>query len=227
MGVLRMKAKASSLKNAEGFMRKPDPFFELSRKIDSAGGATWYVSYVDTKRDRGFATVHSNVSPGSIVLSLNHDDRDNVYRSNVVKDNLSPSWQDVTVELSLLCGGDLDKPVLVTIYDYESDGKHVAMGKFETTVNGLLKTSEFTLTDKNRKSAGIFLVETASVAGTQSSTVEQGMQKLAVTAPAAVAATTNDVGQPTFVDYVSGGCQLNVCVAVDFTGSNGTCCTKR
>lgn len=28
-------------------------------------------------------------------------------------------------------------------------------------------------------------------------------------------------GSPTFVDYISGGCQLNLCVAVDFTGSNG------
>jgi hypothetical protein len=43
MGVLRLKMKAANLKNTEGFMRKPDPFFELSRKIDSAGGASWYV----------------------------------------------------------------------------------------------------------------------------------------------------------------------------------------
>lgn len=43
MGVLRLKMKAANLKNTEGFMRKSDPFFELSRKIDSAGGATWYV----------------------------------------------------------------------------------------------------------------------------------------------------------------------------------------
>jgi hypothetical protein len=43
MGVLRFKMKAANLTNTEGFMRKPDPFFELSRRIDSAGGATWYV----------------------------------------------------------------------------------------------------------------------------------------------------------------------------------------
>jgi hypothetical protein len=43
MGVLRLKMKAANLTNTEGFMRKSDPFFELSRKIDSAGGATWYV----------------------------------------------------------------------------------------------------------------------------------------------------------------------------------------
>lgn len=43
MGVLRLKMKAASLTNTEGFMRKPDPFFELSRRIDSAGGATWCV----------------------------------------------------------------------------------------------------------------------------------------------------------------------------------------
>jgi hypothetical protein len=43
MGVLRLKMKAANLANTEGFMRKSDPFFELSRRIDSAGGATWCV----------------------------------------------------------------------------------------------------------------------------------------------------------------------------------------
>jgi hypothetical protein len=28
--------------------------------------------------------------------------------------------------------------------------------------------------------------------------------------------------RPLFIDYISGGCELNMCVAIDFTGSNGT-----
>jgi Ca2+-dependent lipid-binding protein len=40
-GVLRLRMKGIKLKNTEGFMRKSDPFFEICRKLDSAGGLTW------------------------------------------------------------------------------------------------------------------------------------------------------------------------------------------
>jgi Ca2+-dependent lipid-binding protein len=40
-GLLRLKMKGIKLKNTEGFMRKSDPFFEIERKLDSAGGLTW------------------------------------------------------------------------------------------------------------------------------------------------------------------------------------------
>jgi len=41
----------------------------------------------------------------------------------------------------------------------------------------------------------------------------------AATAPPA--AFVPSPAQPTFVDYISGGCELHLCVAIDFTGSNG------
>jgi len=191
-GVLRLKLKGNDLKNTEGFMRKSDPFFELSRRIDSAGGLTW----------------------------------DNVFRSSVVKDDLSPQWQESAIELSLLCGGDLDTPILLTVYDHESDGKHKAMGKAETTVNGLVRAaanrSEVTLVGgKKGKEAGHVLIQKADIVGVE--IITDGVQKLAVSTPSAPAAAANAGGQPSFVDYVSGGCNLNVCVAIDFTGSNGTC----
>ena len=166
--------------------------------------------------------------------------RDNVYRSNVVKDNLSPAWGAATVELSTLCEGDFDKPIRVVVYDYEESGKHVNMGQFETSVNGLIRAATggsedmgkaFTLKHKG-KETGKIIVLTAEVAG-----VEDVTQKMAIAsidsrvtptpsaaAPpvAAAAAFVPSVGKPTFVDYISGGCELQVCVAIDFTGSNGT-----
>jgi hypothetical protein len=207
-GLLRLKMKGIKLKNTEGFMRKSDPFFEVCRRLDSAGGLTW----------------------------------DNVFRSNVVKDNLDPSWNDATIELSTLCDGDLSKPIQIVVYDYEGSGKHVLMGQFETTVNDLLSAStggtenmDKAITLKRKgKETGKILVLKAEVAGV----LEQVTQQMAsakitpapsasvytskTTAPvAAVTAFVPSAGQPTFVDYISGGCNLNVCVAIDFTGSNG------
>ena len=40
-GVLRLKMKGEKLKNVEGLFSKSDPFFEISTKIDAAGGQTW------------------------------------------------------------------------------------------------------------------------------------------------------------------------------------------
>ena len=206
-GLLRLKMKGIKLKNTEGFMRKSDPFFEICRRLDSAGGLTW----------------------------------DNVFRSNVVKDNLNPTWNDATVELSTLCEGDLSKPIQVVVYDYEGSGKHVPMGQFETSVNGLMHASTggaedmakaFTLKQKG-KETGKILVLTAEVdevtkkmaAASFAPTPSDPVYAPSSVAPMSAAATASksvpSAGRPTFVDYISGGCNLNVCIAIDFTGSNG------
>ena len=119
------------------------------------------------------------------------------------------------MELSKLCGGDLDAPIKVSVFDYESKGGHVAMGSFETSVNGIVNGSdskqEFTLVQKG-KNVGTISVLQASVSG-----VSDDIAKTM----AATSISTTPSSDYSFVDYVSGGCELNVMVAIDFTGSNG------
>ena len=184
-GLLRLQMSAEKLKNTEGFglLRKSDPFFELSRQVNSAGSLTW----------------------------------DNVFRSNVVKNNLNPEWNSAAIPLSTLCGGDLDAAVRVTIFDHESKGDHVLMGMFETTTRGLVNAAAsggtFTC-NKSGNGTGTIKVLKADVCGaeTEEEQVSERMAAAAVSAPA---------GPPSFLDYVSGGLELNVVVAIDFTGSNG------
>jgi hypothetical protein len=38
--------KGIKLKNVEGIFSKSDPFFEIAKKINAAGGQTWYVGNV-------------------------------------------------------------------------------------------------------------------------------------------------------------------------------------
>lgn len=194
-GMLRLKMKGTKLKNVEGVFGKSDPFFELSRKVDAAGGLTW----------------------------------DNIYRSAKIKNNLNPDWDTAIVPLSQLCGGNLDAPVLVSVFDYESSGKHVAMGSIETSVNALQQSAQsgrpLQLTQKG-KPVGTLTIEKADVSGVDDATSR--MAKASISAPspppapsAPSAAFVPAAVQPNFVDYVSGGCELNVVVAIDFTGSNG------
>ena len=42
-GSLKFKCKGVKLTNVEGFFGTSDPFFELARKVEAAGGQTWYV----------------------------------------------------------------------------------------------------------------------------------------------------------------------------------------
>lgn len=187
-GLLRLGLSATKLTNTEGFMRKSDPFFELSNRRDGAGGLTW----------------------------------DNVHRSDVVQDNLSPKWKDAIVSLSVLNQGDLSKPIMITVFDNESDGKHVLMGSVETSVEALQGLEGSTLTLKKKgKSTGTLNVQKVEVAGLESVTAK--MANVSVSAPAAPSSTfvPSSGGGASFADYISGGCELNVGVAIDFTGSNG------
>jgi hypothetical protein len=152
---------------------------------------------------------------------------DNAYRSKHIKNNLNPEWEEAVVEICALCAGDLDLPIQVAVYDYESNGKHVSMGQFETSVNGFVqaaKSGESLALKFKGKDVGRINVVKAEVSGVEDVTQQMEATSLSrVSAPAFVpsAPVAHVAGKPDFVDYVSGGCELNVVVAIDFTGSNG------
>jgi hypothetical protein len=47
------------------------------------------------------------------------------------------------LNLDLLCRRDLDQPIQISVFDFEENGRHQAMGSFQTTVNGLLVAKVF------------------------------------------------------------------------------------
>jgi len=198
-GVLRLKLKGEKLKNVEGLFSKSDPFFELSRKVDIAGGQSW----------------------------------DNVYRSEAIHNNLDPEWKEVVIDLGILCGGNLDLPILFSVFDHESSGKHKPMGELEVTVNGLVTTfqrNDALKLKQKGKDTGMIHVLKADVSGVD--TIGNQMAGMSISAPVTVQkpatfvapsapSTSAPLDKSMFVDYISGGCKLNAIVAIDFTGSNG------
>nr|XP_048287544.1 copine-1 isoform X2 [Myodes glareolus]XP_048287545.1 copine-1 isoform X2 [Myodes glareolus]XP_048287546.1 copine-1 isoform X2 [Myodes glareolus]XP_048287547.1 copine-1 isoform X2 [Myodes glareolus]XP_048287548.1 copine-1 isoform X2 [Myodes glareolus]XP_048287549.1 copine-1 isoform X2 [Myodes glareolus] len=122
------------------------------------------------------------------------------YRSEVIKNNLNPTWKRFSVPLQHFCGGDPDTPIQVRCSDYDSDGSHDLIGTFHTTLAQLQAVpAEFECVHpekqqkkKSYKNSGIVYVKTCRVETEYS-----------------------------FLDYVMGGCQINFTVGVDFTGSNG------
>lgn len=146
---------------------------------------------------------------------------DNCFRSETVKDNLNPQWKDAVVSLSILNQGDLDKPIMISVFDYESKGSHVLMGQVETSVKALQGMAGGTLGLKKKGQAtGTLNIKKADVAGVDDATIVQQMSAASVSSPAATAFVPSAAaaGGASFVDYIAGGCELNVSVAIDFTG---------
>ena len=62
-----------------------------------------------------------------------------IHRSEYIERNLNPKWSPVEVSIDLLCQLDLDRPIRISVYDWEKSGKHQPMGHFETTVGDVLQ----------------------------------------------------------------------------------------
>uniref|UniRef100_A0A673MEY4 Copine-3 n=1 Tax=Sinocyclocheilus rhinocerous TaxID=307959 RepID=A0A673MEY4_9TELE len=126
------------------------------------------------------------------------------HRTEVVKNNLNPCWRPFKIPLRSLCAGDMEKPIKVECYDYDSDGSHDLIGSFETNMKRLQEASrsapaEFECINskkkqkkKNYKNSGVVSVKVCQI-----------------------------TKEYTFLDYIMGGCQINFTVGIDFTGSNG------
>jgi hypothetical protein len=243
-GVLRLKLQGAKLKNVDGIFSKSDPFFVLNSQTNDAGGRTWHP----------------------------------VYRSEVVKNNLNPTWKEIVVSVEKLCDGDKSRPIQIEVWDWEKSGKHQAMGKCETTVGALVGAQSIGsaggaiaggLELKHKgKSYGKLVVAHAEISGedlTPKSHAATAGEIAAMSAspsarpiPGTNQSNGNDLpafsqaldhpepskqqhsaappvpipppvsrpkfdqnNRPRFVNYLEGGCEINLGVAIDFTGSNG------
>lgn len=191
-GSLLLGLAGIKLKNFDGLFNKSDPFYSISRKEHEAHATEWNV----------------------------------VFRSPVMKNNLNPVWDVQSIDLSVLCQGDLSRDLRLEVYDHESNGKHVLMGRIETNVNAIVKAeggAGFTL-ERDGKKTGTLAVLKAELAGCNE--VDELSREVATKAILEPSAPPLEIpiskGRfPTFAEYISGGCEINLTVAIDFTGSNG------
>ena len=269
MGMFHLKMQGYHLKNLDGIFGRSDPFFIISSKVTAAGGLTWQP----------------------------------VFRSEPIMNNLNPVWPACTIDVARLCEGDLQKSIQVEVFDWDKKGKHILIGKFETSVEGLssavveenIKTPNLTrafTTAKMKRETGKIIVTTAYVEGYVAPSTSTATQPIAtmsqqqeaapaysnsmtsssantaaipsfsgaldrppptfqttatmMTAATAISSNSNFSNQPfvpsapvaspmmsshntmkqqlprpKFTDYLMGGCELELTIAIDFTGSNG------
>ena len=97
-----------------------------------------------------------------------------VYRSEVIKNDLSPVWKECSIPLQKLCSGDADRPVLIEVMDWNKRGKRKPMGRIESSVRGLTSAVGRTMPLMHRgKKYGEILLEKASTLGGLASDTNQ------------------------------------------------------
>ncbi|EGT41955.1 CBN-NRA-1 protein [Caenorhabditis brenneri] len=130
-----------------------------------------------------------------------------VHRTEVKPKTLDPRWATVQINTQTLCGKDGDRPIIIECYDHDKWKKDDLIGTAQTTLNELLKGGgstgdavEILLTNEKKKAKKGDKYKC-------SGTLKIWNSKIVI--------------EPTFLDFISGGTQLDFAVAVDFTASNG------
>jgi hypothetical protein len=243
-GTFDFTLRGIKLKNVEGIFNKSDPFFEVSRLIQAAGGPSWQPVY---RSKQVMNDLNPKWAPASVDINqLCSGDLDKAIRINAW------DWEKSGRHTPM---GSFETTVNAMVRAVTpgggGDAKHVDTKKaFKLKLRG--------------KDFGSIVVVAASIQGgssqaaaTQSTDapfstalgVPPGQAQmpapvaaaaLAVKDPAPLAplpqpipppmayapppmayAPPPTLSKPKFVDYLSGGCELQMSVAIDYTGSNG------
>ena len=152
-------------------------------------------SLVIKLKGKNLADLHffHKTSPFIRLLKVSEDGlKIKVHETENYHSNLNPIFQPFELKLQKLCNGDHLRPIKLELWDYNSSGEHKFVGDLDFTINQIVgeKKREFQLKDSSKKkNMGSMIFEQASL-----------------------------VSKPEFMDYLRGGVQLALIVAIDFTG---------
>lgn len=219
-GTFDFTLRGIKLKNVDGMFSKSDPFFEVSRIINAAGGPSWQPVY---RSEYVNNNLNPKWKPCSVDLNqLCEGDLDKPVRIDVW------DWEKSGKHDPM---GSFETTV------------NAMMRAVEPTGSGNPKTVDtkkaFKLIRRG-KDFGMVLVTGASIQGGSSlggsgtsqpntpssqqpvaAMVASPMAPLPQPIPPPMAFVSPPESRPKFVDYLAGGCELQMSVAIDFTGSNG------
>lgn len=110
------------------------------------------------------------------------------------------TWKLFEKTMKDLSNGDPSRPIIFDLYDHHRSGNHDYMGSTEFSLNKITEegVKQFTIINPKKKSkkgykhSGIITINTCQI-----------------------------IQNYTLMDYIRGGCQISLMIALDFTASNG------
>ncbi|CAH3190771.1 unnamed protein product [Porites evermanni] len=158
-----------------------------------------------------------------------------VHRTEVVKNNLSPSWKSFTIPLHTLCSGDYDATIRFGCYDWDEGDNDDLIGCVDVTLRQLIDTKDSGIDcfDYDDDGTHDFIGGTNATLRQLLETKQTGKgldlvnpkkkqkKKGYVNSGVLYVSQCNITKVHTFLDYIMGGCQINFTVGIDFTASNG------
>jgi len=123
-----------------------------------------------------------------------------IHRTEVIKQNLDPIWAPFELpQASLMTNNNINTKLLFSVFDWDHDGKSDFIGDFSAFLEEIRNKNEWELINgkkkkKNKKyrNSGVLIFNSIEM-----------------------------IKQYTFLDYIMGGTQINLVVAIDYTASNG------
>lgn len=122
-----------------------------------------------------------------------------VYKSEHIAANYNPRWKPFKIETRRLCHGDMNRPIMIKCWDWNRDARPDYACEIKTTLAQLIdvKQEKWQQWDYKKqrykaKNCGELLIKRVNI-----------------------------VKRYSFVSYLKGGLELQLLVAIDFTGSNG------
>ncbi|CAD8081247.1 unnamed protein product [Paramecium sonneborni] len=123
-----------------------------------------------------------------------------VYETEYIKDSSNPVWKTIECKSQKLCNGDYQMPIKIELWDYRTSGKHLYLGETTFCIEELREAfqqnkgqkKDFRNKQKNNQQVGTLSFDKFNLKQKHS-----------------------------FLDYLEGGQQLNLIIAIDFTASNG------
>ena len=218
-GTLRLAVQGIKLKNTEGMFGKSDPFYEVKRKVTGPTGDVWDVIYrskhISNDLDPQWADSTIDLAA---LCGGNLDQHIQISVYDHEKSGKHVLMGEIETSVRALVAAKNSGPLTLRRKGKDK-GKLavkradlIGMEDLSTQVAGMSLSSAPPLPMPVPVPVPVPISSTgAHVPGSAPAYVPG--------APASAPPAAS--GSPTFVDYISGGCQLNLCVAVDFTGSNG------
>jgi hypothetical protein len=143
------------------------------------------------------------------------------------------------LSLEAVCNGDLDRAMKFVVFDHRRSGKHKIMGEFETNMGRILDRANtdvvnFFMLRRHDEDVGKIIIKAdlqrpeklrnqSKQKRRESKTKSKPPpQDMPPSPSGGIPQSISVAPRPDFLDYLGGGCEISLAVAIDFTASNGT-----